>query len=145
MIFKGASKASKGENETNGVLTSPNFGVAFYPHNLNLKQTIQVEKGKAIRIHFTDFDVEQTPHGQCDYVVITEGDGSTLANIRPSTPSFGLKDIADEFFSKTDTVHILFHTDDSINRQGWRLIWGERNTALFLLQSTEIFFRSCWG
>ena len=127
-------------------MTSPNFGDGLtYPNNLDNKQTIQVEEGKAIKIHFTVWDVEPSPGGKCDYVTITEGDGTTLANIRPSTPSFGLKDIAEEFFSKTDTVHILFHTDDSINRQGWRLIWGERNTALFLLQSTEIFFRSCDG
>ena len=82
-FFEGASKPSEEENETNGVLTSPNFGDGLtYPNNLDNKQTIQVEEGKAIKIHFTDWDVEPSPGGKCDYVTITEGDGSTLANIR---------------------------------------------------------------
>ena len=118
------------------MLTSPNFGVGDYPNDLNNKQTIQVEKGKAVKIHFTDFDLEACE--VCDYVTITEGDGSTLANIRPNHPGFGMEDIADQLaediISRTDTVHVLFRTDDSVTRKGWRLIWGEYNSALHLLQ-----------
>merc|ERR1712037_553371 len=96
------------ERETNGVLTSPNFGDGLtYPNDLNNKQTIKVEEGKAIKIHFTHWDVDQSPGGICDYVTIAEGDESTLADIRPKTPEFGLGDIAEEFVSKTDTVHVL--------------------------------------
>ena len=126
-----------------GVLTSPNFGYNDYPNNLNNNQTIKVEGGKAIKIHFTHWDVDQSPGGICDYVTITEGDGSTLADIRPKTPEFGLGDIAEEFVSKTDTVHVLFNTDENGQRPGWRLIWGESISALFLLNLTEIFSRSC--
>lgn len=68
--------------------------------------------------------METCPDGRLDYVIITEGDGSTLASILPER-NFGLKDIAEEFISKTDTVHVLFHTDGSVRRAGWRLIWGE--------------------
>ena len=125
-------------------MTSPNFGDGLtYPNDLNNKQTIQVEEGKAIKIHFTHWDVEWSPGGQADYVTITEGDGSTLADIRPKTPDFGLGDIAEEFVSKTDTVHVLFNTDENGQRPGWRLIWGESISALFLLNLTEIFSRSC--
>ena len=123
-----------------GVLTSPNFGKA-YPNNLNYEQTIQVEEGKAIKIHFTHWDVETSPGGE-HYVSITEGDGSTLANIRPNTPDFDLGDIAEEFVSKTDTLHVLFHTDENGQRPGWRLTWGENISALFLLNLPEIFYRS---
>ena len=126
-FFQGASKPSEEETETNGVLTSPNFGDGLtYPNNLDNKQTIQVEEGKAIKIHFTHWDVEEC--GGCDYVTITEGDGSEyheLANIRPDDRSFSLKDIPDFIVSKTDTVHVRFHTDRSGQRAGWRLIWGE--------------------
>ena len=118
-------------DETNGILTSPNFGVDDYPNNLNDKQTIQVEKGKAVKIHFTDFDLEGSPGGACDYVTITEGDGSTLVDIRPNSPSFGLKDVAEDFVSRTDTVHVLFRTDNSVTKRGWRLIWGEYKGADF--------------
>ena len=120
-----------------GVLTSPNFGRGDYPNNLNYEQTIQVEEGKAIKIHFTHWDVETSPGGEQDYVTITEGDGSTLANIRPNTPDFDLGDIAEEFVSKTDTLHVLFHTDSnprSLPHIGWRLVWGEYKSALFLLK-----------
>ena len=133
-FVKGAPKPSEEGIETNGVLTSPNFGIGDYPNNLDNKQTIKVEKGKAIKIHFTDWVVERVPGGQADYVTLTEGDGSTLANIRPNTPSFGVKDIPEEFVSKTDTVHVLFHTDDSLQESGWRLIWGEYQSTLFLLK-----------
>ena len=93
--FKYFAETVEGESEgTTGVLTSPYFGVDNYPSNLNYNRTIQVEKGKAIKIHFTDFNVEPCPGGGCDYVTITEGDGSTLAHIDPNTPSFGLKNIA---------------------------------------------------
>ena len=133
-FFEGASKPSEEENETNGVLTSPNFGDGLtYPNNLDSKQTIQVDEGKVIKIHFTHWDVEHC----CDYVTITEGDGSTLADIRPKTPDFGLGDIAEEFVSKTDTLHVLFHTDTDPRPPtlaGWRLVWGEYKSALFLLK-----------
>ena len=105
-------------------MTSPNFGVGVYPNDLDYKQTIKVEKGKAIKIHFTDWEVELWLGRRCDDVTITEGDGSTLANIRSEEHDFGVKDIP-EFVSKTDTVHVLFRTDESVGESGWRLIWGE--------------------
>ena len=115
--------------ETNGVLSSPNFDPRWpYPNNLDAKQTIQVEEGKAIRIHFTYFHLEPASRVDADYVAITEGDGSPLASIRATFNGFGLKDIAEEFVSKTNAVNVLFHTGPSIHREfytGWRLIWGE--------------------
>ena len=125
-------------------MTSPNFGDGLtYPNDLNNKQTIQVEEGKAIKIHFTHWDVETSPGGVADYVTITEGDGTTLANIRPNDRGFSLKDIPDFLVSKTNTVHVLFRTDENGQRPGWRLVWGESISALFLLNLTEIFSRSC--
>ena len=123
-----------------GVLTSPNFGSGDYPTNLDYKQTIQVVEGKTIKIHFTDWDVARPSWSQSselDYVTFTEGDGSTLADIRPNHPDFDLGDIAEEFVSKTDTLHVLFHTSHfprSRVRTGWRLVWGEYKSALFLLK-----------
>ena len=113
-------------------MTSPNFGKGAYPDNLHFEQTIQVDKGKTIKIHFTDFKIERCPYGSCDWVLITEGDGSTLAlqvaDIRV-TPSFKETDILiEDIVSKTNKVTVLFHTDEAANDDdvvGWRLVWGE--------------------
>merc|ERR1719365_573727 len=121
--WSSAPKPPEEESKTNGVLTSPNFGLEDYPNDLNNKQTIQVEKGKAVKIHFTDFIVEASRDEDCDYVTITEGDGSLIATIRPNHPGFGVEDIPEDFISRTDTVHVLFRTDGSVTRRGWRLIW----------------------
>ena len=142
--FKYFAETVEGESEgTTGVLTSPYFGVDNYPSNLNFNRTIQVEKGKMVKIHFTDFNVEPCPGGGCDYVTITEGDGSTLAHIDPNTPSFGLKNIAGDIVSKTDTVHVFFRTDSDYESGGWRLTWGKYKSAFLPLQLTEILFRNC--
>ena len=124
-----------------GVLTSPNFGSGDYPTNLDYKQTIQVEEGKTIKYHFTDWDVaswspssEQWASGQVDYVTFTEGDGSYYA-IR----AFELGDMAEEFVSKSNTLHVVFHTAPeprtSPPGSGWRLLWGEYKSASFLFSN----------
>ena len=95
-----------------------------------------------IKIHFTHWDVEQSPGGECDYVTVTEGDGTTLANIRPAR-SFSLKDIPEFLVSKTDTVHVFFRTDSDYESGGWRLTWGKYKSAFLPLQLTEILFRNC--
>jgi len=88
-----------------------------------------VEEGKTIKYHFTDWDVaswspssEQWASGQVDYVTFTEGDGSYYA-IR----AFELGDMAEEFVSKSNTLHVVFHTAPeprtSPPGSGWRLVW----------------------
>ena len=123
---------------TSGHLTSPNFP-ANYPLELHERKTIEVAKGNVIKIHFTDLDVER-PY---DYVDIIDGDGTFLAH-------FGLQYKLDEgddgegsgdgsgegsgevgerqervITSFTETVHVLFHSDDSVSRSGWRLEWSK--------------------
>ena len=126
--YTGTSKPPREEHQSNGVMTSPNFGKGPYPNNLHFEQTIQVDKGKTIKIDFTDFRIERCPYGSCDWVEINEGDGSRLADIR-RTASFKEEDIlAEDIVSKTDRVTVLFHTDEAANDDdvvGWRLVWGE--------------------
>ena len=38
-------------------------------------------------------------------------------------PSKGIK--ISDLTSVTETVHVLFHTDDSVTRRGWRLEWSK--------------------
>ena len=121
--------------QTSGHLTSPNFP-ARYANNLHERKTIEVAKGNVIKIHFTDFDLERPD--QVDYVDILDGDGSFLGR-------FGARHYLDEegsgegsgdegpgamirisdITSNTETVHVLFHTDRSVSRSGWRLEWSE--------------------
>ena len=84
-----------------------------YPPDVHETKTIEVPKGKKIKIQFSHFMVESC----CDYVRITDGDGTLLGNYHYKPK----KDIV----SKTDTVHVLFHSDSSAEREGWRLEWGE--------------------
>merc|ERR1712222_194561 len=120
--------------QTSGHLTSPNFP-ARYANNLHERKTIEVAKGNVIKIHFTDFDLERPD--EVDSVHLTDGDGSFLGH-------FGARHYVDEegsgegsgdegpremiripdITSNTETVHVLFHTDASVTRSGWRLEWS---------------------
>ena len=115
---------------TSGVMTSPNFP-ANYPDNLHERKTIEVAKGSVINIHFTDYELESPD--QVDYVEITDGDGTLLGY-------FGAAHYVDnsggggghrkgikisDITSITEIVHVLFHTDESVARSGWRLEWSK--------------------
>merc|ERR1719234_2261477 len=121
--------------QTSGHLSSPNFP-ANYPNDIHERKTIEVAKGNVIKIHFTDFDLERPD--QVDYVDLTDGDGSFLGRFGarhyvdeegnsegsgvegPKFLNFRISDIT----SNTETVHVLFHTDGSVTRSGWRLEWS---------------------
>jgi len=112
---------------TSGEMTSPNFP-SNYPNDLHERKTIEVAKGNVINIHFTDYELESPD--QVDYLEITDGDGTLLGH-------FGAAHYVDnseggrrkgikisDLTSATETVHVLFHTDDSVTRSGWRLEWS---------------------
>jgi hypothetical protein len=120
---------------TSGVMSSPNFP-ANYRNDLHERKTIEVSKGNVVNIHFTDFDVESPD--QVDYLEITDGDGTLLghfgaAHYLDNAPDSGsgpdrrgnMKGIKiSNLTSVTETVHVLFHTDESVTRSGWRLEWS---------------------
>ena len=110
-------------------MTSPNFP-ANYPNDLHERKTIEVAKGSVVNIHFTDFEVESKD--QVDYLQITDGDGTLLGffganhtlpldNRAKGGRMKGIKNLT----SATETVHVLFHTDYSVARRGWRLEWSK--------------------
>ena len=85
-----------------------------------------------LRLEFTSFDVwacGQTPVDTCacDFVKITDGDGTTLmdkscgiSSRHPSDTFFFLPPV---LISKSRTVDIYFHTDDYFAGMGWSLSW----------------------
>ena len=124
---------------TSGVMTSPNFP-ADYPNDLHERKTIKVAKGSVINIQFTDFELEFDWYDKSDYVELTDSDGTFLgrlgANHISGEPDKDRPDISEHIpkrvnisdmvlTSVTETVHVLFHTDRSDARMGWRLEWSE--------------------
>ena len=116
---------------TSGEMTSPNFP-ANYPNDLHERKTIEVAKGNVINIHFTDFNLESPD--EVDYLEITDGDGTLLGHFgagyyvdegkRWDLDGGGRKGISN-LASVTETVHVLFHTDESVASTGWRLKWSK--------------------
>merc|ERR1719447_1365484 len=131
---------------TSGLLNSPNYP-AYYPNDLHERKTIQVAKGNIINIHFTDFEVEYK-----DYLEITDGDGSWLGHfgedhymkngkggermvfpLKEPQRGINISDIT----SSTETVHVLFHTDWTYARSGWRLEWSSAPASAVREQPTS--------
>ena len=114
---------------TPGVITSPNHP-ADYPDNLEMTRHISVKKGKILRLEFTAFavwvcgDIETC---SCDFVKITDGDGTTLMDkicgYSDEKPSHNLYFQPPIITSKTNKVEIYFHTNRKKARSGWSLRW----------------------
>ena len=104
------------DEESRGVMTSPTVSsrVSNYPPNIHETRTIEVPKGKKIRMQFSQYDVESC----CDYVRITDEDGTVLKEDKHQPAK---KPIV----SRTGTVHVLFHSDSTVEYKGFRLEWGE--------------------
>ena len=113
-----------------GEVTSPNHP-GHYPHSLDMKEQITVESGKILRLEFTHFAVWTCGNiatCPCDFVTITDGDGTTLmdnscgySDIDPSSSRYFQPPIITSF---TNTVEIYFHTNDEDARSGWSLVWA---------------------
>ena len=109
-------------------MTSPNYP-SNYPNNLNKTETIEVESGKILRLEFTSFAVwtcGDVNTCSCDFVRITDGDGTTLMDnscgyLDPSSSSYFQPPI---ITTSSNRVEIFFHTDGSGRQTGWSLSWS---------------------
>ena len=133
-----------------GVVTSPNHP-GNYPNNLDKIETIEVESGKILRLEFTRFavwtcdDITTCP---CDYVKITDGDGTTLmenscgySSEDPSSSHYFLPPI---ITTRSNRVEIFFHTNERDKKPGWSVSWsavtpGEK---ALILNSIRIYLSS---
>ena len=86
-----------------------------YPNNHIRNQTIEVENGKRIHIKFTNFSVENSNSCQFDYVLVEDGDGTILMEKTCGS------NLPPDVISRTNTVKVIFDTDVSSVRTGWKL------------------------
>ena len=56
-----------------------------------------------------------------DYVEIIDGDGTNFGHFTFDDGDLTRTNIT----SNTETVDVLFHTDGSVTRRGWRLEWSK--------------------
>ena len=108
-----------------GVISSPNFtGIhhtGTYPNDFTNTDTIEVDKGKVIRLEFKAFDVEDGPN--CEY------DSLTITQTKPNgkTKTLMAKRCGDTLppvvVSTTNKVNLLFETDSSVVKTGWSVKW----------------------
>merc|ERR1712172_297122 len=100
-----------------GVLMSPNYPER-YPSNHDSTQIVEVAEGKYIRFEFTNFNTEH----EYDWVQVVDPSGTHLSpkmfgsSIPPHSPGWR---------SKSNIIHVNFHTDGSEQRSGWRMKWTE--------------------
>ena len=98
-----------------------------------MTEQIEVENGKILRMEFTYFAVQicRSDYScQCDYVRITDGDGTTLMD---NSCGYSSRDPSDSYYflpptitSRSNRVDVLFHTyddNDYGSRSGWNLSW----------------------
>ena len=113
-----------------GVVTSPNHP-DNYPNNLDKTEILEVENGKILRLEFTSFAVYvcgDVTTCSCDFVKITDGDGTTLMDnscgysaVDPSSSNYFLPPI---ITTRSNRVEIFFHTNPRFGESGWSLSWS---------------------
>ena len=67
-----------------------------------------------------DFELERHPDPM-DYVEIIDGDGTNLGTLTHHEGDLTRTNIT----SNTETVDVLFHTDQSVTKRGWSLEWSK--------------------
>ena len=133
-----------------GVVTSIN-----HPRNLYKTETIEVESGKILRLEFTWFAVQTCDNittCPCNFVKITDGDGTTLMDNSCGSSSYDPSYLA--YFlppiitTRSNRVEIFFHTDGKWTRPGWSLSWsavtpGEKALMINSNSNFDIFIGTC--
>jgi len=109
-----------------GVLMSPNYP-SRYPSNHDSTQIVEVAEGKYIRFEFTNFNTEP----EYDWVQVVDPSGTHLTPVEDGGKIWGssLPPHSPGIRSKSNIIHVNFHTDGSEQRSGWRMEWTETEDA----------------
>ena len=101
--------------ESTNVLQSPNYP-KNYPSSVDRNYTLEVTEGSNMWIQFTDFKTEQC----CDYVtILSPQDGTVLLE------RFSGNRLPKPIRTPSHQALVIFRSDDSYRRQGWRLKWQQ--------------------
>ena len=109
------------ESGTSGTVKSPNYPLN-YPVDQHLTYPLMVAEGKAIELTFTSMDIEECTDPDfggkcyCDYVEVLDSDGSQLFKECNS-------EIPSPLTSTGNTMSIVFHSDYSVNQNGFSADW----------------------
>jgi len=95
------------------VRTSPNYPEK-YGNDIDKDYTITVDEGSKISLTFTDFNIENHKTCRYDWVRVEDGDGSELLGKTCGYTAPGT------IHSKTNKIIITFHSDYSVQLQGFR-------------------------
>ena len=126
-----------------GIVTSPNYP-DNHPNNFRKTETIQVEQGLILSLKFTTFNIEiPSPHDSnwcsgcdCNYLTITEGDGTIImgkmcgstenGDIEISGQNWGFS-LPPNITSRSNVVKLIFTTtmwSSNTTKRGWSLSWS---------------------
>uniref|UniRef100_UPI0037E7CFA5 uncharacterized protein c1s.2 n=1 Tax=Semicossyphus pulcher TaxID=241346 RepID=UPI0037E7CFA5 len=101
--------------QSRGKVSSPSWPTS-YAENSNCQYTLSVEEHLQLELTFSeDFDVEQSPDGQCIDTLKIETPSGTLGPFCGSTPP------PSPFFTHSHHVKILFASDGSGTNKGFSL------------------------
>jgi len=103
-----------------GIETSENFP-NNYPNSLDKNYTIEADD--TFVIEFSSFDLEYHPSCSFDWVKIVDGDGSVLL------PEKCGSEIPAPVTTNTNKAVVIFHSDGSETKQGFKLKWNTATIA----------------
>ncbi|XP_076821351.1 cubilin-like [Clavelina lepadiformis] len=104
-------------NSTLQTLRSPNFPMP-YPPSLQCNWIIRAPTNKTyVVLDIKEFNIEEC----CDHVLLMDG-GEQVADLSGSTLPFVV------YKSKSQEVEIHFHSDDSMEKEGFRLTYSTSDT-----------------
>merc|ERR1719369_282149 len=106
--------------EAKGIITSENYP-DNYPNVFNRNYTINSDEDSIV-ITFSDFELEENSDCSWDWLMIIDGDGSTLL---PKTCG---ADKPGSVRSNTNTAVILFHSDRSETFRGFNITWESKQS-----------------
>ncbi|XP_053566235.1 mannan-binding lectin serine protease 1 isoform X3 [Bombina bombina] len=108
--------------QRSGIISSADFPNP-YPKSSDCLYRIELEEGFVINLHFDDnFDIEDHPEVSCPYDYI-----KIKAGRREFGPLCGVKPPG-RIETGSNSVHILFHSDNSGENSGWRLSYTVTGT-----------------
>jgi len=114
-----APTSAPGPSPTSGEIQSPDYPDR-YPHNQNQTWNLEVAAGETIELTFESFDIES--HRNCAYDYVLVSYGSVEQKYCGSTKP-------DPVISSGNTMTVTFHSDYSVNLNGFKATWKVAETS----------------